>query len=255
MMGAMAKHLVMILVVAVACIGDVAEAFSTVSSLGLRQPKGVGVWSRVRSSSGAQSPMYMTSIDRRGFVENAALGAAAAGLLIGLPGGAAAGTKKLDDKGAVSAVVASSPAQALDMIIAMKAVKAFRELGPKVENGDIKAVKGWITNGWNSASGAFLRKNKVLESLSRSQKGTAAGADLESDPAFFNEASPESNKVDDMTSAFYVKLDALQKACDSKDAQALAQGYAAAVEALDGVLKELSLPLTAEADPKLIKTP
>jgi hypothetical protein len=47
----------------------------------------------------------------------------------------------------------------------------------------------------SSGSGAFIRKNKVLESLAKSVKGAAAGPDLDSDPAFFNEVSPDSSKV------------------------------------------------------------
>jgi len=255
----MMRRIAVVAAVAAVCITGGADAFGASRMVSLRQGSraavaGSGAACRA-GGAGPLSGVRMASSDRRGFMEGAVSGVVAAGLLGGLPEGAVAGTKKVDEKGAVSAVVASSPAQALDMIIAMKAVKSLRELAPKVEKGDTKAVKGWITNGWSSSTGAFLRKNKVLESLSRSQKGTSAGADLESDPAFFNDASPESNMVDDMTAAFYAKLDDLQKACDAKDAEAVAAGYAAAVKALDVVLKELSLPLTAEADPKLIKTP
>lgn len=71
----------------------------------------------------------------------------------------------------------------------------MNELGPKAEKGDFKAVEGWISNTWSSSTGAFIRKNKVLESLSTSIKGTEAGEDLENDPAFYNVPSPESKKV------------------------------------------------------------
>jgi hypothetical protein len=71
----------------------------------------------------------------------------------------------------------------------------LNDLGPKAEKGDFKAVEGWISNTWSSSTGAFIRKNKVLESLSTSIKGTEAGEDLENDPAFYNVPSPESKKV------------------------------------------------------------
>lgn len=114
-----------------------------------------------------------------------------------------------------------------------QAAKAYRELGVDVEKGNFKPVDNWLSNTWSSSTGAFIKKNKashtllshpfhqsitftsmprhnisrgpacdfliigaqVLESLSTSVKGTSAGQDLESDPAFYNEPSPESKQV------------------------------------------------------------
>lgn len=47
----------------------------------------------------------------------------------------------------------------------------------------------------SSGTGQFIRKNKVLESLATSIKGAEAGPDLDSDPSFYNQASPESIAV------------------------------------------------------------
>lgn len=80
---------------------------------------------------------------------------------------------------------------------------------------------------------AFIRKNKVLESLSTSVKGTAAGQDLESDPAFTNAPSPESQQVEAVAEGFYTATDAMKAAADGKDAEGLKAAYKASVAALD----------------------
>jgi len=109
-------------------------------------------------------------------------------LLLTVPGIVGAAEKK-------SSFKATSPGVALDAIIVMKAVKALRESGTKLENGDFKGVKSYLTSPWSSSTAGFLRKNKVLESLAKSLLGAAGWGDLELDPAFANEASPDSLQV------------------------------------------------------------
>eukprot|EP00281_Chroomonas_sp_CCMP1168_P010780 CAMPEP_0206260950 /NCGR_PEP_ID=MMETSP0047_2-20121206/27376_1 /ASSEMBLY_ACC=CAM_ASM_000192 /TAXON_ID=195065 /ORGANISM="Chroomonas mesostigmatica_cf, Strain CCMP1168" /LENGTH=258 /DNA_ID=CAMNT_0053688095 /DNA_START=18 /DNA_END=794 /DNA_ORIENTATION=- len=184
-------------------------------------------------------------MSRRSLVMAAAF-AAATGL------GAREAAAKPDDEGKVKA---SSPAQALDMIITMKAAKNMRELGPKVEKGDFKSVTGWLTSPWSSGTARFIRKNKVIESLSTSVKGASAGPDLESDPAFYNEPSPESKQVETLANAFFAELDKMEAACTAKSADEVKTAYAGAVKAFDVVLTELGLPTVSKADPKLIMTP
>lgn len=79
----------------------------------------------------------------------------------------------------------------------LQCAKNLRELAPKVDSGDYKAVESWLTSPWsagvcvyaracacvyvaegllNAGTARFVRKNKVLESLSTSVKGASAGA-------------------------------------------------------------------------------
>jgi hypothetical protein len=61
--------------------------------------------------------------------------------------------------------------------------------------------------------------------------------------------------VDELSAAFYAELDKLSEACDAKSAETLKSGYLAAVSKFDVVLKELGLPVVAEADTSRIQTP
>ncbi|EKX52949.1 hypothetical protein GUITHDRAFT_150482 [Guillardia theta CCMP2712] len=89
-------------------------------------------------------------------------------------------------------VKATSPGIALDMIITMKVAKNYRELLPKIQSEDYKSATSFLSNPWTNGSARFLKKNKVLESLATSLKGVSAGDDLDSDPSFNNESSPDS---------------------------------------------------------------
>eukprot|EP00287_Rhodomonas_sp_CCMP768_P013900 CAMPEP_0196756980 /NCGR_PEP_ID=MMETSP1091-20130531/102837_1 /TAXON_ID=302021 /ORGANISM="Rhodomonas sp., Strain CCMP768" /LENGTH=190 /DNA_ID=CAMNT_0042105697 /DNA_START=198 /DNA_END=770 /DNA_ORIENTATION=+ len=155
----------------------------------------------------------------------------------------------------IEKVKASSPGVALDMILTMKVAKNLRNLGEKVEKGDFKAVDGFITNSWNSGSAAFLRKTKVLESLSLGTKGTSGSADLDADPAFANEKSPESIKVEGLVASYYAALDQLLAACKAKSNEELVKAYGSTVSALDAYLAAVGLPSVSDADQSRILTP
>mmetsp|Transcript_29987 Transcript_29987/g.71386 ORF Transcript_29987/g.71386 Transcript_29987/m.71386 type:complete len:238 (-) Transcript_29987:39-752(-) len=150
---------------------------------------------------------------------------------------------------------ATSPGVALDAIIVMKVVRELRESGKKIENGDFKSVQGFLTSPWSSNTAKFLRKNKVLESLAKSLLGAAGWGDLDSDPAFANEASPDSLQLEAKAAAFFVQLDALEAACNAQAAQDAMTAYQGSVVAMDAYLAAAGLPSVADADPKLIKIP
>ena len=130
----------------------------------------------------------------------------------------------------IESVQAPSPGVALDMLITMKMAKNLRELSGKVDGEDWGAVSTFLTSPWSSGTARFVRKNQVaaacslriesvrtsdvppsrpiglvficswprmqvLESLAKALVGAASGPDLESDPAFFSDASPDSQRV------------------------------------------------------------
>eukprot|EP00961_Rhodomonas_salina_P267813 3618499-Rhodomonas_salina.1 len=156
----------------------------------------------------------------------------------------------------------------------MQIARNLRLLEDKVKAGDFKAVDSYITNGWNSGSAAFLRKTKVsllsplpscsssvsltprvLESLALGTAGTSGSSDLDADPAFANEQSPDSMKLEGMVQVFYVAIDKLLAAAKAKSQDDTVAAYTGAVSALDAYLAAVGMPSVSDADPARIVTP
>ena len=167
-------------VLVLAAICAAADAFSLAPSLSLGRTRQRGAASiNINCMEAGPSPR----LSRRGLMVLLPVP-----LLLSVPGIVGAAEKK-------SGFKASSPGVALDAIIVMKVVKALRESGTKLENGDFKGVKTYLTSPWSSNTAGFLRKNKVLETLAKSLLGVAGWGDLDFDPVFANEASPDSLQV------------------------------------------------------------
>ena len=102
---------------------------------------------------------------------------------------------------AIESVRAPSPGVALDMLITMKMARNLRQISTKIDTGDWKGVSDFISSPWSSGTARFTRKNQVLESLAKSVAGVASGSELDSDPAFYSETTPDSLRVTPTDSA------------------------------------------------------
>mmetsp|Transcript_8476 Transcript_8476/g.19195 ORF Transcript_8476/g.19195 Transcript_8476/m.19195 type:complete len:250 (-) Transcript_8476:580-1329(-) len=152
-------------------------------------------------------------------------------------------------------VKATSPGVALDMIITMKVAKNYRELLSKIEGSDFKSAVSFLSNPWTNGSARFLKKNKVLESLATSLKGVSAGEELDSDPSFNNESSPDSLAVASKVANLYETFDKLEAACKEQNREEAIKQYNTGKLKFDEILKQLDLPTVDYADSKKIVTP
>ena len=152
-------------------------------------------------------------------------------------------------------VQATSPGVALDMIILMKATKAMREAGEKLDAGDFKAIEKWLSDSFSSTSFAFIKKTKVLESLATSLLGVSVADDFDEDPSFSSEDSVDSKKAAAMAQEFYGKVATIQAAVKAKDQEEATAAFEEAVESLDALLAAYKMPDVANASPDAVRTP
>ena len=184
------------------------------------------------------------------------VGGALAGLVVtGFSGKASAKKPKLAPCKLPVCVQATGPGVALDMIILMKAARAMREAGEKLEAGDFKPMDKWCTDSFSSTSFAFVKKTKVLESLATSLLGVSVADDFDADPSFSSEESVDSKQAAAMAQDFYGKVAVVQDAMKGKDQEGAVAAFGEAVEALDELLAAYKMPDVANASPDAVRTP
>jgi hypothetical protein len=113
----------------------------------------------------------------------------------------------------------------------------------------------WLTNGFSSTSFAFVKKTKVLESLSTSLLGVSVSDDFDADPSFNSEESVDSKQAAAMAQDFYAKCGSLLAATKAKDQEEALSAFEEAVESLDALLDAFKMPTVANATPDAVRTP